>query len=138
MTNKWISWVLYALLAAGGIVMVLPFVWMISTSLKSPSEVMIMPPKWIPSMPNWSNYVKAWQMASFSQYLLNSVIVTVATTAGEIITTILAAFAFFPASFFLRTRYAVYDPAGHYDGSGRGSSHTELRDAVTARMDRPL
>lgn len=94
--------VLYVLLAVGGIFMILPFVWMISTSLKPPSEVMLMPPKWVPSKLTWSNYAKAWQMASFSQYLLNSVIVTVASTVGELITTILAAFAFSRLRFFGR------------------------------------
>jgi multiple sugar transport system permease protein len=102
MKKKWISWGIYALLTAGSIAMVLPFLWMISTSLKSPSEVMIMPPKWFPSKLNWSNYTKAWEMASFSHYLLNSVIVMVTTTIGELITTILAAFAFSRLRFYGR------------------------------------
>jgi multiple sugar transport system permease protein len=102
MTKKWISLGIYALLTFGGIAMVLPFLWMISTSLKSPSEVMIMPPIWIPSKLNGSNYARAWEMASFSHYLFNSVVVTVATTIGELITTILAAFAFSRLRFYGR------------------------------------
>ncbi|MCZ8511016.1 carbohydrate ABC transporter permease [Paenibacillus filicis] len=102
MSNKWLSGLLYALLSIGGVLMVLPFLWMLSTSLKSPSEVMVMPPKWLPAALNVTNYAKAWSMASFSQYLLNSVIVTVVSTIGELITTILAAFAFSRLRFYGR------------------------------------
>lgn len=102
MSNKWLSGLLYALLSIGGVLMVLPFLWMLSTSLKSPSEVMVMPPEWLPATLNVTNYAKAWSMASFSQYLLNSVIVTVVSTIGELITTILAAFAFSRLRFYGR------------------------------------
>ncbi|MGE8202960.1 carbohydrate ABC transporter permease [Heyndrickxia sp. NPDC080065] len=90
----------YLLLIIGGILMLLPFVWMISTSLKASNEVMMMPPKWIPSTFHWDNFVKAWEAAPFGRYTLNSVIVLVLSTIGELITTILAAYAFSRIQFY--------------------------------------
>lgn len=93
---------IYLLLILGSVLMLLPFAWMISTSLKPPNEVMLMPPKWIPSVIQWDNYKEAWGMAPFARYTLNSLIVTVFTTIGELITTILAAYAFSRISFYGR------------------------------------
>jgi multiple sugar transport system permease protein len=67
---------------------------MISTSLKPDNEVLLMPPKWIPSALQWKNYVDAFKAVPFFTYLKNSIVVTVAITSCELITTILAAFAF--------------------------------------------
>ncbi|MCM3766804.1 carbohydrate ABC transporter permease [Neobacillus niacini] len=93
---------IYLLLILGSILMLLPFVWMISTSLKLPNEVMIMPPKWIPSDIQWSNYIEAWFSAPFAIYSVNSVIVLISSTIGELITTILAAYAFSRINFYGR------------------------------------
>jgi len=82
--------------------MLLPFIWMLSTSLKATNEVMIMPPKWIPSIFHWSNYIKAWDAAPFAIYTANSIFVLVASTIGELITTILAAYAFTRINFYGR------------------------------------
>ncbi|RLL47145.1 carbohydrate ABC transporter permease [Oceanobacillus piezotolerans] len=80
--------------------MLLPFVWMISTSLKSPSEVMAMPPVWIPSEWQWENYQTASEVAPFGRYFINSIIVTILSTIGELLTTILAAYAFSKINFY--------------------------------------
>ncbi|WP_252393512.1 carbohydrate ABC transporter permease [Hydrogenibacillus sp. N12] len=90
------------LLSLGAALMLLPFAWMISTSLKAPNEVMLMPPKWIPSEWHWDNYVRALTMAPFGRYFLNSVLVTALSTLGELITMILAAYAFARLSFWGR------------------------------------
>lgn len=93
---------IYLLLILGSVLMLLPFAWMISTSLKPPNEVMLMPPKWIPSVFQWDNYKQAWGLTPFARYTINSLIVTVFTTIGELITTILAAYAFSRISFYGR------------------------------------
>ena len=85
---------IYICLMIGAVFILLPFIWMISTSLKPSNEVLLMPPKWIPSEIMWENYKIAFQSAPFKRYFINSVFVTVMVTAGELITTILAAFAF--------------------------------------------
>ncbi len=86
--------IIYGLLLIGAIFILLPFAWMISTSLKPSNEVLIMPPKWIPSKLVWENYKIAFESAPFKRYFLNSVFVAAMVTVGELITTILAAFAF--------------------------------------------
>ncbi|SOC44610.1 carbohydrate ABC transporter permease [Ureibacillus acetophenoni] len=93
---------IYILLTIGSLLMLLPFIWMISTSLKTPGEVMSMPPTWIPESWKWDNYLKAWEMAPFLRYTLNSIIVVIVSTIGEIITTILAAYAFSRLQFWGR------------------------------------
>lgn len=92
----------YVVLIAGGISMLLPFYWMIITSLKAPQELTLMPPGWFPQAMKWDNYKLAWEAAPFGRYFLNSVIVTAVSTAGELVTTILAAFAFSRLRFFGR------------------------------------
>ncbi|GAA5416578.1 L-arabinose transport system permease protein AraQ [Paraliobacillus ryukyuensis] len=91
---------IYILLAIGAVFMLLPFVWMLSTSLKAPNEVMAMPPVWIPSELNWDNFTEALAVAPFDRYFVNSLIVTVISTIGELVTTILAAYAFSRINFF--------------------------------------
>ena len=90
----------YFLLLLGATVMVLPFLWMISTAVKPANEVLIMPPKWIPSHFEWSNFVKAWNAAPFGRYFLNSFFIAIATTVSEVVTTIFAAYAFAKMDFF--------------------------------------
>lgn len=84
----------YAILIAGAVFILLPFVWMILTSVKPSTEVLKMPPVWIPSKIQWQNYVKAFKAVPFFTYLKNSILVTVMITSCELITTILAAYAF--------------------------------------------
>lgn len=93
---------IYLLLIMGSILMLLPFAWMISTSLKPGNEVMMMPPQWIPSDIQWENYKEAWEIAPFARYTLNSFIVMVFSTIGEVITSILAAYAFSRINFYGR------------------------------------
>lgn len=92
--------IVYLLLGFGSALMLLPFLWMISTSLKSGHEVMMMPPIWIPETLQFNNYVEAFRKAPFATYFMNSVIVMVLSTVGELITTILAAYAFSRMQFF--------------------------------------
>ena len=85
---------IHIILILGAIVMVMPFAWMLSTSLKNQNEVFSYPPQWIPSTLVWENYVRAWQSAPFARYFVNSIIVAVAVTVGTLVTSSLAAFAF--------------------------------------------
>jgi ABC-type glycerol-3-phosphate transport system permease component len=78
----------------GGIVMVLPFLWMLSTSLKSQGEAMIYPPQWIPNPPLWSNYVDVVQSFPFASFAFNSFKIAIIGTIGQLISTTLAAYAF--------------------------------------------
>lgn len=84
----------YIILIIGGIFTLLPFVWMISSSLKTGSEIVRIPLVLFPEYPQFNNYVMAWEAAPFARYMINTVLVSVLTTIGVLITTTLAAFAF--------------------------------------------
>ncbi|MEC0128898.1 carbohydrate ABC transporter permease [Paenibacillus pabuli] len=77
----------------------IPFLWMISTSLKSYPETVIFPPKWFPSKVMWSNFQAAWESGPFFKYLMNSVVVSVSILLLQFTTIILAAYAFARYSF---------------------------------------
>jgi len=159
----------HVLLIGLGLAMILPFLWMVATSLKDPTEVLSFPPRWVPekklyaALPDhgrevlvslveqgqtnngdagpvnteqvrtvrclepgpqqhlewtvpashikerrflWGNYAKAWTEISrevtFSRYFYVSAVVAVLTTLGQLVTSILAAFAFARLNFFLK------------------------------------
>jgi multiple sugar transport system permease protein len=85
---------LHALLIAGSVVMLLPFAWMLSTSLKLPPDIFTYPPVWIPSPIAWQNYAKTVTVMPFGRFYLNSLIVTTGVTLLQLLTSSLAAFAF--------------------------------------------
>ncbi|MDD3906298.1 MAG: carbohydrate ABC transporter permease [Candidatus Omnitrophica bacterium] len=88
---------MYIFLILGGITMILPFLWMISTSLKSYNSVFIFDLKdikWIPDPIYWKNYVDVWKVVPFARFYLNSIFVCVAVTFGQVATSALAAYAF--------------------------------------------
>ncbi|UCF10988.1 MAG: carbohydrate ABC transporter permease [Candidatus Bipolaricaulota bacterium] len=82
--------------------MLLPFVWMLTTSLKTSAGVLSMPPQWIPTEWKWSNYIVAWHTSPFGRYFFNSFFMSGMTTIGEVILTILAAYAFAKMKFLGR------------------------------------
>lgn len=90
----------YIILIGGSAFMLLPFVWMVSTSVKTFAEALAMPPIWIPERLVWENYPEAWAMAPFGRFFLNSVFVAVVTALGGVITSALAAYAFAKMRFF--------------------------------------
>ena len=94
--------VAYAILILGAITMILPFFWMVSTSLKTPAEAVAQPPVWLPESLQFENYVRAMEVAPFGRYFLNSVVITTLSTAGELLFTILAAFAFSRMNFYFK------------------------------------
>lgn len=85
---------LYAVLTVGAVIFALPFVWMVSTSVKPGPEVYIIPPKWIPSTFEWQNFVEPWQNLPFGTFYQNTIIITVSSIVGTLISASMAAFAF--------------------------------------------
>ena len=86
--------VLHVLLSIGAFFMILPFLWMLSTSLKAPGDVFKFPPEWIPDPIVWSNYAKSWTLKPMDLAYLNSIKISTLTTVGTLFTSSLAAFAF--------------------------------------------
>jgi len=90
---------LYLLLIAGVVLVVLPFVYMLSTSLKSLNEVFATPVQWIPSELRWDNFSTAWREHPIERYFKNSIIVAVSVTFLNLLTCSLAGYAFAKFSF---------------------------------------
>lgn len=84
----------YAILIPVTILVGLPFVWMLSSSVKTPNELFVYPPHWIPNEWHFENFALAWSKAPFAQFFLNSVVVTTAIVALQLTTACLAAYAF--------------------------------------------
>ena len=84
----------YAILIIAAVVLVLPFVYMVSTSLKSRSLVLEFPPKLIPDHPTTANYADAWGSQNFGRYFLNSTLVAIATTVLTVLLAAMMAYGF--------------------------------------------
>jgi multiple sugar transport system permease protein len=90
------------MLIIGAIWMLLPFFWMLSTSLKTQSEALMFPPSLLPNKFMFINFIKAFGQVDFSRYFLNTVIMTFSTTLLVFLTSTLAAYAFARLHFFGR------------------------------------
>ncbi len=93
---------LVGLLVAGGLLMMVPFLWMIMTSLKARSEVFSIPPTLFPSTPQWHNYPDMWNALPFGTFFFNSVKLAVLNTVGQLISCSMAAYAFAALRFRFR------------------------------------
>jgi multiple sugar transport system permease protein len=92
-----ISWgraLVWALLCGGSLLMVLPFVWMVSTSLKQTSQIWVFPPQWIPDPIVWQNYTEALTILPFERYAFNTLLITVVATVGVVLSSSLCAYGF--------------------------------------------
>lgn len=92
--NLIINTILFLILLAGSLVMIVPLLWMLSTSVKTKLEVFAMPPVWIPKVINWTKYSEIWTKGPLLSGLTNSLIVCVTVTTVGTFTSSLAAFAF--------------------------------------------
>lgn len=77
---------LHLILILVSISMVFPFLWMISTSLKSLDQVFLIPPIWIPKPLQWENYLNAWNALPFGNAYLNSLKIALICVIGQLIT----------------------------------------------------
>lgn len=88
----------YLVLAIGGISMVAPFLWMLTTSLKNAGEVFSFQKnwwmEWIPTSFVWRNYFEVWEVVPFARFYFNSIFVAVCVTAAQVTTSAMAAYAF--------------------------------------------
>lgn len=102
LNNRSITWkkgslgimLIYLILFVLVVIINYPFFWMVTTSLKARSEVFIIPPTLIPKTLMWSNYSEAWALADWSTYFVNTAIVAIIPTLGQMFFGALAAYAF--------------------------------------------
>jgi len=92
--EKVINWLLFSIMSIVAFFMLIPFFWMLSTSLKAVGEVFEYPPRWLPSTFHWENYRTVWNIVPFARYMLNSFIVSTSVTILHLIIASLSAYAF--------------------------------------------
>ncbi|MEA5108062.1 MAG: carbohydrate ABC transporter permease [Sphaerochaeta associata] len=85
---------LYTLLVLCSLAMLVPFIWMISSSLKLDKDVFTFPIEWIPSNPRWENYEEIWTTIPLGQFLKNTAKLTIIVTLLQLLTSSFAAYAF--------------------------------------------
>ena len=86
--------ILYVVLIALALVMLVPFVWLLSASFKLDKDVFIFPIEWIPKNPRWQNYVDIWSRIPLLTFVLNTVKLTLIVTFLQLLTSSFAAYAF--------------------------------------------
>jgi sn-glycerol 3-phosphate transport system permease protein len=103
------KWGRYALLTILAFVVLFPIYITVVNSLLKPSQITSQPPKFFPTDPQWSTYRTAWDAGNMGLYLKNSFIVTIVITVGQVVTAILAGYAFAFLEFpFKRTLFVVF------------------------------
>ncbi len=84
----------YTVLILLSILTIIPFAWMLSASLKLNKDVFTWPMEWIPSNPQWANYINIWTKIPLLKYISNTAILTVVVTLLQLLTSSFAAYAF--------------------------------------------
>ena len=85
---------IYIVLIGLSIIMVIPFVWLVRSSLMTPIQMFKSPVEWIPKPFAWQNYTNALAEAPFAKYFLNTMILIINALLGVIISASMAGYAF--------------------------------------------
>lgn len=94
-TRSSVPWFSRVVLILLGVLFLLPFFWMVSTSLKPLNETMKLPPQWLPSSPQWNNYPDAMQaMGPFWLYARNSLLLAFLNVVGTVFSSAFVAYGF--------------------------------------------
>jgi ABC-type glycerol-3-phosphate transport system permease component len=84
----------FLIVGGGGLIMLLPFVWLVSSSFKSASKIYVFPPQLIPDPFRWQNYVEVFSAVPVFTYAKNTLTITVLSTIGTVLSSIVAGYAF--------------------------------------------
>ena len=84
----------YTLIVFFAALFIIPFLWIISTSLKGEEQIFAIPPQWIPDQLHWDNYSKVFDKMPFMVYLRNSTLITAITIIGVVLSSSVVAYAF--------------------------------------------
>ena len=84
----------YLVLGFFALVLALPLIWLVTTSLKTGAQTFLMPPKWIPDPIVWRNYSDAFLAVAFHEYFWNTIRIVFFATTGALLTASMAAYAF--------------------------------------------
>jgi ABC-type glycerol-3-phosphate transport system permease component len=93
--QRWIGrTILYLVAIAASLLFMLPFAWTVFSSLKTPSELYVFPPTWLPNTPQFANYAEVFTVAPFGRWLWNSVIVAGISTFGAVFSAAITGYSF--------------------------------------------
>lgn len=96
MRVRWLSYVIrvsaYVIIGANAVLMVLPFIWMVSASFKKSSEIYVFPPTFIPGNPTLEGYITVFQLVDVARTFLNTLIYALSISLGSAFIASLAAF----------------------------------------------
>jgi len=87
-------WLLTGLVWGVAILFLIPFLWMISSSLKPNYQIFAVPPQWIPNPPRWENYGEALTTLPFGRYMINTAVIAIVTIIGHLLSCTIIAYAF--------------------------------------------
>jgi len=88
------KWVWYAAVLGGAVVMLVPIVWMVATSLQPSEALLAGAPRWRPVPPQWHNYADAWRALPFTRFLLNTLFVCTLAIVGQVLASAMVAWGF--------------------------------------------
>ena len=88
------DWFSYATLVFGGIIIMIPFFWMITTALKAQGNLYLYPPQWIPNPVMWSNFREVWEEVPFATFTKNTAIIVALVMIGTLLSCSFSAYGF--------------------------------------------
>ena len=97
---------LYIVILLLSVIFIYPLLWTMGSSLKTPGEMFIYPPKLLPAWPQFSNYLEVMDTVPFGRWFFNTVIVVVASTVGTVLSASMVAYSF--ARFRYRGRDTLF------------------------------
>jgi ABC-type glycerol-3-phosphate transport system permease component len=89
--SKWLSLVILTL---GAVIIMVPFYWMIATSLKMPGNLYLYPPQWIPNPIRWANFRDVWNEVPFATFTRNTAVIVTLVMIGTLLSCSFSAYGF--------------------------------------------
>jgi multiple sugar transport system permease protein/sn-glycerol 3-phosphate transport system permease protein len=88
------KWVTLLILTLGAVTIMVPFYWMISTSLKAPGNLYLYPPQWIPNPIRWNNFREVWETVPFATFTKNTAVIVILVMIGTLLSCSFSAYGF--------------------------------------------
>jgi multiple sugar transport system permease protein/sn-glycerol 3-phosphate transport system permease protein len=88
------TWIVVLILTLGAVVIMVPFYWMLSTSLKAQGNLYLYPPQWIPNPIVWGNFKEVWDAVPFARFTLNTSVIVILVMAGTLLSCSFSAYGF--------------------------------------------
>ena len=84
----------FLIVGGGGLVMLLPFLWLVSSSFKAANKIYVFPPQFIPDPFRWQNYIEVFSAVPVLLYTQNTLLITIFATIGTVFSSVVAGYAF--------------------------------------------